>query len=138
MTKKAGSSRTDKLAPRKSARKAPPAGYEAVRKLALSLGLPGVTEGVSRGQPCLKAHGKLWAWSSPHEDALVFKVPVEEREMLIEAEPKTFFVTPHYRDYDLVLVRPGKVDLGWARANLIRVWREMAPKRLLKDYDAGA
>jgi len=106
--------------------------------LALDLHLPGVEETTSHGQPTLKAHGKLWVWWSPHEDAPVFKVPIEEREVLVEAEPDRFFFTPHYRDYPLVLVRPQKLDLDWAKANLIKVWRAQAPKRLLKAYDDAA
>ena len=106
--------------------------------MALGLHLPGVEETISYGQPTLKAHGKLWVWWSPHEDAPVFKVPIEEREVLVAAEPETFFFTPHYRDYPLVLVRPEKLDLDWAKANLIKVWRAQAPKRLLKAQDAAA
>jgi hypothetical protein len=109
--------------------------WSRLRTLALGLGLPGVEETTSWGQPTLKAHGKLWVWWSPHEDAPVFKVPIEEREILIEAEPDTFFVTPHYRGYPLVLVRPEKLDLAWARNNLIRVWRAQAPKRVLEAFD---
>jgi hypothetical protein len=109
--------------------------WSRIKALALGLGLPGVEETTSWGEPTLKAHGKLWVWWSPNEDAPVFKVPFEEREILIEAEPETFFVTPHYRGHPLVLVRPGKLDLDWARANLIRVWRAGAPKRVLKAYD---
>ena len=74
----------------------------------------------------------------PHEDAPVFKVPIEEREMLVEVEPETFFFTPHYKDYPLVLVRPEKLDLDWAKANLTKVWRAQAPKRLLKAHDIAA
>ncbi len=66
----------------------------------------------------------------------MFKLPIEEREILIEAEPETFFVTDHYRKHNLVLVRPDRVDPAWARANLIRVWRQQAPKRFLKAFDA--
>jgi hypothetical protein len=105
--------------------------------MALQLKLPGVEETTSLGQPTLKAHGKLWVWWSPHEDAPVFKVPVEERDMLIEADPKCFFVTPHYKGHPLVLVRPEKLDLDWAKANLVRVWRAQAPKRVLAAYDAS-
>ena len=108
------------------------ADWDRLKKLALSLHLPGVEESTSHGQPTLKAHGKLWVWWSPHEDAPVFKVPIEEREVLVEAEPERFFFTPHYRDYPLVLVRPEKLDLDWAKANLIKVWRAQASKRLLK------
>ena len=111
--------------------------WDRIKAMALSLGLPGIEETTSWGQPTLKAHGKLWVWWSPHEDAPVFKVSFEEREILVEAEPDTFFFTPHYKGHPLVLVRPEKLDLEWAKANLIRVWRAQAPKRLLKAYDTG-
>ncbi len=110
--------------------------WAELKTFALGLGLPAVEESVSWGQPTLKAHGKLWVWWSPHEDAPVFKVDMAEREMLIEAAPETFFFTPHYRNHALVLVRPDKLDLAWARENLVRVWRAQAPKRVLKAYDA--
>jgi hypothetical protein len=111
--------------------------WERIRKLALELGLPGIEETASMRQPTLKAHGILLVWWSPHEDAVVFKVPVEEREILIEAEPETYFVTPHYRGHPMVLARPERLDPAWVRANLIRVWRAQAPKRLLKSFDEG-
>ena len=109
--------------------------WQKITRLALNFGLPGVEQGVSFGQPTLKAHGKLWVWWSPHEDAIVFKVPMEEREVLVEADPDRFFVTPHSERRTLVLMRPERLDLDWARANLIRVWRAQAPKRVLKAYD---
>ena len=111
--------------------------WDRLKALALGLGLPGVVETTSWGQPTLKAHGKLWVWWSPHEDAIVFKVPIEEREILIEAEPDRFFVTPHYQGHPMILMRPEKLDLEWARHNLIRVWRAHAPKRVLKELDAA-
>lgn len=35
----------------------------------------------------------------------------------------------------MVLVRPERLDLDWARHNLVRVWRAQAPKRVLQDFD---
>jgi hypothetical protein len=113
------------------------ADWNRLKKLALGLGLPGVEEATSWGEPVLKAHAKLWVWWSPHEDAPVFKVPFEEREVLIEVEPETFFFTAHYKNHPLVLMRPDKLDLAWAKANLIKVWRAQAPKRVLKAYDTA-
>jgi hypothetical protein len=113
------------------------ANWPALRELALGLALPGVEDALSWGHPCLKAHGKLWTWWSPQENAGVFKVPREEREVLCEVDPDTFYVTPHYQPHGLILARPGKIDPAWARANLTRVWRQQAPKRVLKAYDAG-
>jgi hypothetical protein len=114
------------------------ADWNSLKALALGLGLPGVEEATTWGQPCLKAHGKLWTWWSPSEDAPVFKVAMEEREILVEAEPERFFFTPHYRNHPLVLVRPEKLDPDWARANLMRVWRAQAPRRFLKEFDAAS
>lgn len=114
-----------------------PVDWPALKALALGLGLPGVVEATSWGQPCLKAHGKLWVWWSPSEDAPVFKVPRETRDMLLEADGNTFFVTPHYRPHALVLMRPDRFDPVWAEATLRRVWRAQAPKRWLKAWDAG-
>ena len=53
--------------------------WERLKTIALSLGLPGVEETISWGQPTLKAHGKFWVWWSQHEDAPVFKVPLSSR-----------------------------------------------------------
>ena len=55
--------------------------------------------------------------------------------MLLEVEPDRFFVTDHYRKHDLVLVRPEKLDMEWAKGNLIRVWRAQAPKRVSVGSD---
>ena len=89
--------------------------WEELRALALSLDLPNVVETTSWGQPTLKAHGKLWAWWSPSEDAPAFKVSREERGIMLAVEPETFFVTPHNAPHNLVLVRPERCDADWAR-----------------------
>jgi hypothetical protein len=111
--------------------------WDRLKALALSLDLPEFTEATSWGNPCLKAHGKLWAWWSPHEDAPVFKVAKDLREIMVEAEPEVFFYTDHYRAWGLVLMRPEQFDEPWARQNLMATWRAQAPKRWLKDWDAA-
>ena len=111
-------------------------GWPDLRDFALSLGLPQVTEATSWGEPSLKAHGKLWTWWSPSEKCPVFKVDFDEREFLLEHRSDLFFVTPHYRGHRLVLMRPDKFDPDWTEANLRRVWRDQAPKRFLKQFDA--
>ncbi|WP_246318736.1 hypothetical protein [Peteryoungia desertarenae] len=66
----------------------------------------------------------------------VFKVPFEERDHLIEMDPDTFFTTDHHRPHQLVLARPERLDLEWARENLTRVWRAQAKKAVVKAWDA--
>ena len=110
--------------------------WPKLRALALSLDLPEIVESTSWGQPNLKAFGKLWVWWSPHEDCPVFKVDFDEREHLLEHRADTFFITPHYRNHRLVLMRRDGFDADWIRINLARVWRAQAPRRFLKAWDA--
>lgn len=112
------------------------ADYAALRALALGLGLPEVADGTAWGHPCLKAHGKMWVWWSPYVDAAVFRCDKAERDMLLEVDPETFVLHPHYRAHALILVCAGRIDPGWATARLIRDWRHAAPKRWLKAWDA--
>ena len=109
--------------------------YAELRDFALSLNLPRVEETTAWGNPCLKAHGKMWVWWSPYVDAAVFKCDRDEREMLLAADPETFTLHPHYANHALILVNAGRIDPDWARPRLIRQWRAAAPKRWLKAWD---
>jgi hypothetical protein len=53
----------------------------------------------------------------------------------MKAEPETFYITDHYRDYPAVLVRLANVDPGMLRHLLEQAWRQAAPKRLVAAYD---
>ena len=110
--------------------------YADLRETALSLNLPKVEDGTAWGNACLRAHGKMWVWWSPYLDAAVFKCDFEDREMLLLADPETFVLHPHYKAHKLTLVMGGRIDSDWAKARLIRQWRDAAPKRWLKSWDA--
>lgn len=111
--------------------------WPALRDFALGLGLPEVIETTAWGNPCLKAHGKMWVWWSPYMDAACFKGSIEEREALHEADPDTFLLHPHYANHGILLVAAGRIDPGWAEARLHSTWRAAAPKRWLKAWDAA-
>ncbi|WP_225029474.1 MmcQ/YjbR family DNA-binding protein [Xinfangfangia pollutisoli] len=111
------------------------ADWPGLKAVALALDLPQVTLATPWGHEALKAHGRMWCWWSPYADAAVFRADPDEREMLMAADPETFFLHPHYAPHALVLVRAGRIDPGWARARLVRDWRAAAPKRWLKDWD---
>ena len=108
-----------------------------LKSFALSLGLPRVETATSWRNENLKAHGKMWVWWSPYVDAAVFKGSMEEREMLMEADPETFILHPHYAKHPLIMVAAGRIDSRWAEARLRQTWRDMGPKRFLKEWDAG-
>lgn len=110
--------------------------WKDLKSLALAMSLPEITLATPWGHEALKAFGKLWCYWSYYEDAAVFKASHEERDMLMQADPATFFLHPHYAPHNLVLVRAGHIHPEWARARLMQQWRDSAPKRFLKDWDA--
>lgn len=106
--------------------------------VALTRALPEVEISTSYGTPALKVRGKLLTRLRPEDDSLVLPdVPVEEREMLIEADPDTFHVTPHYDGYAMVLARLGSLDAARLRPFLERRWRAVAPEKLVAGFDAN-
>jgi len=108
--------------------------YEDVQRFALAL--PGVAEGFSYGRPCLKAHGKFLTRLMEDGDSLVCPgVSFDERELLIEAEPETFYVTDHFRSYPYILIRLSSVSPGTVENLLERHWRASAPKSVLKTLN---
>jgi hypothetical protein len=108
--------------------------WDEVRAIALSL--PLVEESTSYGTPSFKVKGKFLTRLRLEDNSLVLvDVSFDEREMLMEAAPETFHITPHYKDYPSVLARLDKVDPGSLRNFLERRWRNVAPKRVVKAFD---
>jgi hypothetical protein len=100
--------------------------------------LPGVEVATSYGTPSLRVRGKFMCRLRRNPDALVMRViDLADREALLKGRPETFFSTPHYDGYPVVLVRLDKVD-PVALAELVEdAWRLQAPKRVVAAYDAG-
>ena len=82
--------------------KKPGVTYETVRRLGLAL--PGVEESTSYGTPALKVKGKLLVRLHQDLDKIVLPVPFERREEMMAADPETYFITEHYREYPYILV----------------------------------
>jgi hypothetical protein len=109
--------------------------FDDVKTIALAW--PGVEVSTSYGTPALKVQGKLLTRLHEDGDSLVVKgVGQDERAMLCEAEPAVFHFTAHYRDWPIVLMRLSKARPENVRAFLLRHWKEIAPKKLLKVFDA--
>jgi hypothetical protein len=70
-------------------------------------------------------------------DCLVLRSEFLDREILLQSAPDVFFITDHYRDHPWVLVRFSTVDPKLLPEIVERAWRLVAPKTVVKDYDAG-
>jgi hypothetical protein len=119
---------------KKPTQAAGPVTFETVREIALAL--PGVEEGLSYGTPGFRVKGKLFARIWEDGETLVLKIGFDAREILMKAEPATFFLTDHYAGYPFVLVRLPVIDRAKLAGVVEEAWRLNAPKRLLASHDA--
>jgi hypothetical protein len=104
---------------------------------AIVMSFPMTEKGMSYGRPSYKVNGKFFTRLRAEDDSMVLlEVPFDEREMLIEAEPETFHFTAHYKDYPSVLARIATLHPGSFRAFLERRWKKVAPKKLVKAWEA--
>jgi len=131
--KRAASSR--KRTPPRSGPPSTGVSFEQVRTIAL--GFPGVEDGTSYGTPALKVRGKLLARVHQSIDCLVLRADLLDRHILMQSAPSIFFITDHYRDYPWVLMRFSAVGARDLPNLIERAWRLVAPKTLVKNYDAG-
>nr|WP_276543126.1 MmcQ/YjbR family DNA-binding protein [Bradyrhizobium elkanii] len=100
---------------------------------------PEVEDGSSYGTPALKVRNKMLVRLKEDGDSLVMPgVPPDERDMLVEHQPKVFYFTDHYRDYPTVLIRLTKAKRAAVEPLLRRRWRTLASKKAVRDTDATA
>jgi hypothetical protein len=108
-----------------------------LRKIALSF--PQANEKPSYGKPSYFIAKKFFTRLRDEDASIVWIIgSIDERDHLIEMDPKTYFITDHYRDYPAVLVRTARIDKTMLRKMLERRFRAIAPKKVLKEMDAQA
>ena len=100
--------------------------YEDVRKIGLAL--PRVEDSTSYGTPALKVKGKLMARLKEDGETLVVIIGFEERQKMLEADPRVFFITDHYLNYPSVLVRLPLVRRDVLRGLLKGAWERAAAR----------
>ncbi len=103
------------------------------RVTAAGLTLPGVEAGAKYdGSPVLRLGGCFLAGLATHRsaepDTLVLRIDAEERELLLEEAPDTYYLTDYYRPHPVVLVRLAHVDADALRDLLAISWRLTSPK----------
>ena len=82
--------------------------------IAIGRTLPDVEVTTTWGAPALKVRGKMFACvainKSAEPDSMVVRMDTAQRDLLIEEEPATYYLTDHYVDYPCVLVRLSRVS----------------------------
>ena len=115
-----------------------------VRRIALSL--PEAEEEKGRFAFSVRNKDKLkgfvWVWLErldpkkarvPNPAVLAVRVAnLNEKDLMIAAEPTKFFTEPHYNGYPAVLVRLAEVSVAELRPLITEAWRCQAPATLSK------
>jgi hypothetical protein len=91
----------------------PPAAFDAVVHVGLTL--PGVEAGTGYdGSPRLTLGGAFMAGLATHPsaepDTLVVRMGLEERRLLLEEAPETYYLTDSYERHPVVLARLVRLD----------------------------
>jgi hypothetical protein len=102
--------------------------FETVKAIALSMPDVAETTGYD-GATVLKAGGSFMAGIASDEsaeaDSLVVRCELEERTLMLEDAPETYYLTDYYAKYPLVLVRLSEVSEDALR-DLLSVSRKLA------------
>lgn len=111
--------------------------YERYLRVALSL--PEAETSTSYGTPAVKVRGKLLSrWRTEAEGALAIRCDFLDRQILLLAQPDVFFLTDHYRDHPMILMRLEKASRSTMMEAVVRAWRLVAPARLVGKRDAAS
>ena len=114
----------------------------------LSEQLPEVEQSTSYGTPALKVRGRsfcrLWGEREharngvDDSEVLVVFCELEWKQALLDGSAGVLFTTPHYDNYQAILVRLSAADPSQLRALLEEHWRTVAPKRVVAAFDAAS
>ena len=66
--------------------------------------------------------------SSAEPDTLVVRATYEDRELLLQDAPETYYLTDYYQKHPVVLVRLSRIDRDALRDLMWVSWRLTVPK----------
>ena len=98
---------------------------------------PGFEVATSYGTPAMRVKGKFMArLRTEAEGWLAIRCDFVDREILLQAAPHVFHLTPHYESSAAILVDLAAIDKGALLDVLERAWRMTATDKAVRDWDA--
>ena len=102
--------------------------------MAFALTLPGTEESTSYGRPAVRVRDKAFVYPGREQGSFAIASPIEEKEMLMETDPATFWETDHYRGWPAVLVRFGSADPERVGTVIRRAWWDRLSKAQQREF----
>lgn len=103
--------------------------------VAMCAKFPGTEESTSYGTRAIKVKGKLVIRLKEDGETIVLRTSLVVRDILLHDQPDVFFITDHYRDWPMVLVRLVFVKKRQLTQLIDAAWRENAPPKLISEFD---
>ncbi len=101
---------------------------------AFALTLPGTEASTSWGQPAIKVRGKLICSTGHQPGSFHVSASHDEKAVLLESDPDTFWQTAHYANWPGLLVHYGSRDPERVRAVIARAWWDHATRTAQQAY----
>ncbi|HET7463887.1 MAG TPA: MmcQ/YjbR family DNA-binding protein [Longimicrobium sp.] len=108
---------------------------EQVREIALSL--PEAEEKETWGEATFRVRDKIFTVLGETGKSAGVKASKEDQALLISSDPDTFSVSEYVGRFGWVTVQLARVDPKVMEELIVDAWRRTAPKRTVKEYDAG-
>ena len=99
-----------------------------------ALTLPGTELSTSYRQPAIKVEGKMFVSTGHEADSYHVRSAREDKAVLIETDPDTFWQTPHYANWPGLLVRYASVDPDRVSLVITRAWWDAATGRMRREF----
>ena len=101
---------------------------------AFALALPDTELSTSYGQPAIKVGGKMFVSTGHEPGSFHVRSLAEEKAVLIDTDPATFWQTPHYATWPGLLVRYASADPERVRLVITRAWWDAASSTQRKGF----
>src|ERR1700679_1186749 len=103
----------------------------------IALATPGASEGLYFGKPAIFVGEDYLCRIHDKEEAVVLRTgSMEMREVMLEAEPKLFYITDHYKNFPMIRARLKALDRKTLKdllaARLLRIQEKSTRKRPAK------
>ena len=105
-----------------------------IRRIALKF--HAVEERTSYGTPAFFVGNKMLVRFKEDGANVVFRMSLDEKAFLMEADPATFYETDHYKGWPAVLARLDQLDETTVHRLIERQWRVSATRKVLREAEA--
>jgi hypothetical protein len=103
--------------------------------------LPDVEMTTAWGQPALKVRGRMFVCMASHRsaepDTLVVMMDFADRDALLEDDPDTYYLKPHYLNYPCVLARLSRIHADALRDLVTGAYNFISARRARKPAAAS-